>query len=641
MNSGFQEEALPKKVNFGVWLKISRYAMRHKWLFLISIFATLFATFHDASFIPVMNAASIDLADKIGQGLVTGTNFWLVNVQATFLFGIQVSFPFYVFLILLVAMLLLRSLSIYISFYFLNLVSMNIVIDLRRDTFERIQELSFSYFDKNSSGWLIARMQSDTSTLSQTLVWSVNSLLWCGFEIVFSLGTMFSTDWKFSLLVLASLPIVFVIAPLFEKAILVKHRIARQSHSAYVSYLAESIAGAKTIKALSLEKGRIQEEREIASDLCEKRYKAHLVNAFFNPVLSLISGLMVVLVIFFGNHQIAQGLTTAATVVLFLTFVRNIYDPITGLAETMSEFMASQAGAEKVIQLLEAEVSIHDTPEVIERYGDLFHPKRENFPPFHGNIRFENVTFDYGNGIEVIHPLSLDIPSGQSVAIVGETGSGKTTLVNLLCRFYEPTSGNIYLDEKEYRSLSLGYLRSQIGYVQQTPFVFKGTYADNIRYGKEDATMEEIIEAAKAVGIHDFIVSEPNGYLTECSLGGDALSQGQKQLIAFARALLRNPALLILDEATSSIDTLTEARLQGTVNAMLQGRTSILIAHRLSTVVGCDRILFMDKGTIVEDGSHEELMKKKGQYYDLFMSQFEELSIDVQMEVFPDAFEGK
>lgn len=640
MSSGFQEEDLPKKVNFGVWLKISRYALRHKFLFVVAILGTLFSTFHDSSFIPVMNAASIDLADRIGQGLVMETNFWLVDVHATFLFGIEATFPVYVFVILLLVGLLLRCLAIYVSFYSLNLISMNIVIDLRRDTFERIQELSFSYFDKNSSGWLIARMQSDTSTLSSTLVWSVNSILWSAFEIAFSIGTMFSTDWKFSLLVLASLPIVFIVAPLFEKAILVKHRIARQSHSAYVSYLAESISGAKTIKSLSLEDSRIQESEAITSDLCEKRYKAHLVNAFFNPVLSLISGMMVVIIIFFGNHQIDRGLTTAATVVLFLTFVRNIYDPITGLAETMSEFMASQAGAEKVIQLLEAKVEIKDTPEVIEAYGDIFHPKEENYPPFHGNITFENVTFDYGNGIEVIHPLSLEIPSGQSIAIVGETGSGKTTLVNLLCRFYEPTSGNIYLDGREYRTLSLGYLRHQIGYVQQNPFVFKGTYAENIRYGKEDATQEEIEAAAKAVGIHDFILSEPDGYNTECSLGGDALSQGQRQLIAFARALLRNPALLILDEATSSIDTLTEAHLQGAVNKMLKGRTSILIAHRLSTVVNCDRILFLEKGYVVEDGSHEELMRKKGHYYDLFMSQFEELSIDVQMEVFPGAFEA-
>ncbi len=635
MNTGFQEETLPSRLNFSVWFKIAKYAFRHKWLLLFAALGTIFATFYDASFTPVMNAAAIDIADRIGKGLllVSDISFWEIPVRATFIFGIEAEFSMLVYLILLVVSIALRSVAILGSFYCLNIISMDIVIDLRRDTFKHIQELSFSYFDKVSSGWLIARMQGDTSTLSQTLVWGFNSIVWSVLDILFSVITMFSVDWRFALIIVASLPIVAVVAPLFQRLILKKHRIARNVHSHYVGYLAESISGAKTIKALSLEESREQEANEITTDLCKKRFTAHLMNSFLDPILSLVSGTVLVIVVLFGNDQIARGLVLPATVVLFLTFVHNIYDPLISLSEELGEFMASQASAEKVQQLLEAKVDIEDAKDVQEKYGDLFHPKEEAYEPFRGQIDFEDVSFDYGNGIEVIHPFSLHIKPGTSVAIVGETGSGKTTLVNLLCRFYQPTRGKILLDGTDYLQRSLGYLRSFIGYVQQTPFVFKGTYFDNIAYGKPGATLEDVRRVAKAVGIDDFIEAEKEGYNTELQIGGDALSQGQKQLIAFARALLRDPVLLILDEATSSIDTLTEAKLQKTVNAMLKGRTSILIAHRLSTVTSCDRILFMEKGSILEDGSHEELMAKKGRYYDLFMSQFEELSIDTQLEI--------
>ncbi len=639
MSTGFQEEALPSKLNFSVWGKILRYATRHGWLLALSLVATLFATFYDSSFTPVMNAAAIEIADGIGQGAYLGLSLWEIPVNVTFIFGIEAHLNFVTYLILLAVFIIVRSFAIFGSFYSLNIISMHVVIDLRRDTFRRIQELSFSYFDKTSSGWLIARMQGDTYTLSNTLVWGLNSLLWCFSEIIFSLATMFSVDWRFSLLILASLPPVAVLSFFFEMKVLKKHRIARNAHSQFVGYLAETISGAKTIKSMALESARKHESEEITSDLCEKRYRAHLVNAFFNPLLSLISGLMITLVVFYGNAEIAKGAVTAATVVLFLTFVRNIYDPLSGLAENMSEFMAAQASAEKVVQLLEAKPEIVDRPEVIAKYGTLLEPKAEAYEPFHGAISFRDVRFDYGNGIEVIHPLNLEIEAGSSIAIVGETGSGKTTLVNLLCRFYEPTGGHILIDGIDYLDRSVGYLRSNIGYVQQTPFVFKGTYFDNIAYGKEGATLDEVKAVAKAVGIDEFI-EDKGGYQTTLDLGGDALSQGQKQLIAFARALLRNPTFLILDEATSSIDALTEAKLQKTVNGIMKGRTSILIAHRLSTVVSCDRILFMEGGSILEDGSHRELMAKKGKYYELFMSQFEELTIDTQLEIAKNA-EGR
>lgn len=635
--SGFQEERLPSKLNFSVWFKISRYALRYWPLVLASVLCTLLATFYDSSFVPVMNSAAIEASEKISQGLVTTPNIFELPMYITFIFGIEVHTTFAVYVILLSVFILVRSFAIFGSFYALNLVSMHIVIDLRRDTFKKIQELSFSYFDRNSSGWLIARMQGDTSSISDTLAWSFNSILWSAFQIVLALFTMFSIDWKLSLILLASLPLVALIAPIFQRLILKAHRIARNASSIFTGYLSETIEGAKTIKSLALESARLKEAKEITEDLRIKRYKAHAMNAFLSPILSLISGIMVSVIVFYGASQMGEDGTkaaiSAATIVLFISFVSQIYDPLQSLAETMTDFMSSQAGAEKVMQLLEAKPEIVDSPEVIEKYGTLFEPKTENYEPFGGKIDFEKVSFSYSSsGQEVIHEMDLSIEKGTSVAIVGETGSGKTTMVNLLCRFYEPTGGAIKVDGVEYRTRSLGWLRSHIGYVQQSPFVFKGSYYDNIAYGKPGASLEEVKEAARTVGIDDFIEEQPNGYYSELNLGGDSLSQGQKQLIAFARALLRDPALLILDEATSSIDTLTEAKLQKAVNALLKGRTSIIIGHRLSTVTGADRILYLDHGKILEDGDHKTLMKKKGHYYDLYMSQFRELDIDSQLE---------
>ena len=277
-----------------------------------------------------------------------------------------------------------------------------------------------------------------------------------------------------------------------------------------------------------------------------------------------------------------------------------------------------------------------DAPEVIEKYGDLFHNKKENFESLEGDIKFNHVSFSYLEGIEVLHDLNLHIEKGTSLAIVGETGSGKSTTVNLLCRFYEPSKGNILIDDINYKERSVGWLRSNIGYVQQTPFIFKGTIIDNIRYGKLDASEEDIIRVCKELDIHDFIMSLKDGYHTFLKDGGNELSQGQKQLITFARATIRDPKILILDEATSSIDTETEFNIQGSINKMLKGRTSLIIAHRLSTIVDASRILVMKDGIVVEDGNHKSLMEKKGYYYNLYMNQFKELNIDTQIDQYEE-----
>ena len=642
MSSGFQEEKLPEKLNFSVWLKIGKYAFRRWQLVIALLFLTLIVTFYDSSFVPTMNAAAIQAA-RDNYGMIVDFNDLML--EATLIFGIHIKLNYWGFLFLQLGMIIVRSVGIFLSFYLINILSLDIVTCLRRDTFRKVQELPFSYFDTTSSGWLIARMQNDASSIGDILSWNLTNILWSVFDMLFAFITMYSINWKLSILVSISVPIMAIVIPLIQKKLLVAHRDARHSYSAFVGWLSEGISGAKTIKTLAMENQVQEEAGEILDTIKAKRIKAGKINAFFEPVVSMCSSLMIALLLvagfYFSDFIGLEEATLSATIVLFIGFTQDIYSPLQGLSETFSEFMATQAGAEKIMQLLETESDIVDSKEAIEKYGELLNPKEEAYEPIKGDIVYKDIHFSYKTGPEVIHGLNLTVKEGKSLAIVGETGSGKSTLVNLLCRFYEPTSGSIIVNGKDYREFTMGYLRSKIGYVQQTPFVFSASFKDNIAYGSPNATMEQIEQAAKIVGIDSFIRCQKQGYDTVLNEGGDMLSQGQKQLISFARALVRDPEILILDEATSSIDTETEKEVQSALLRLLKGRTSILIAHRLSTIVDCDSIIVLDKGTIKEQGSHKELMEKKGAYYSLYMDQFKDLSLDGQIDTYESQIEAK
>lgn len=629
----FKEEKLPSKLNFKVWLKIGKYALKQYKLLILCLLMTLFVSFYDSSFIPLMNASAIK-ASELMNGNNT-TSIFDLAIETTFIFNIKASLTYLQYMILFIVMILVRSVAIFVLFYFQNIISMRIMVDLRRDSFRKLQELPFSYFDKNSSGWLIARMQNDTSSIGDLISWDVNAIIWAVFDLTFTLITMFSINWLYSLVVLASLPIVIVIVPLFEKEVLLRHRIARNAYSYYVGYLAETIDGAKTIKTLSSIDTVKKEADEITTDIKKKRFRAHMINGYVQPILSTLSSLTIALIIFLGLKNVGSmdKASLVSTIILFVGFVSSIYNPLQNLSEVFSEIMAGQAGAEKLMQLIEEKVTIVDTPEVIAKYGTILNPKKENYINLDGDIEFKHVSFSYNEGVEIIHDLNLKIDKGTSLAIVGETGSGKTTTVNLLCRFYEPSKGHVYINNIDYKDIGLGCLRSSIGYVQQNPYVFSGTFLDNIIYGRLDATLEDARNACKIVGIDEYIMSTPNGYNTYLPTGGGSLSQGQKQLISFARAILKNPAILILDEATSNIDPLTEVKLQEALLNITKGRTSIVIAHRLSTIVSSDRIIVFDKGKIVEDGNHESLLSRNGIYKKLYTDQFASLSIDEQFEV--------
>ncbi|MGA0097126.1 MAG: ABC transporter ATP-binding protein [Bacilli bacterium] len=633
----FEEEALSNKLNFSSWGKIAKYALKRWGLLIIMLVLMIFITFHDGSFIPLLNRAIIRSLTAIENQAVPGRNLISeLTMDVTLIFGIQFTINYLEYIGLIIAGIMIRAVGIYALFFTTNYLEMSVYIDIREDAFSQVQKLSFSYFDKTSSGWLIARLQSDTSKISDMISWGITRFVWIMFELVFILITMFLISWEMSLVLLATVPIMLFIAPYFQLKILNLSRIARNAFSKYVAWLAEVIAGAKTIKTLSIEQNVQKEANEIVTDIRDKSWKTAKTQAYFYPSVTLISTITTGIVIFVGSSLMLANtiIYDVSIFVLFIGFVSALYTPIQEFVDLFTELMSSQSSVEKILSLIETKPQINDTQEVIAKYGTLLDPKIEAYEPMQGEIEFKDVSFSYNPGTEVIHAMNLKIPKGQTIAIVGETGSGKSTTVNLLCRFYEPTTGSLCIDGEDYRKKSVGWLRHHLGYVQQTPFIFSGTIAKNIKYGKLDASDDAMIKASKAVGAHTFISALPQGYDTILKDGGSDLSVGQKQLIAFARAILRDPTIMILDEATSSIDTETEALIQKAVNQILKGRTSIVIAHRLSTIVDADRILVMASGKIIEDGNHRELMAKKGTYYQLYMNQFAELKVEQQIETF-------
>jgi len=634
----FEEEALSKKVNLGIWGKIFPYALRKWYLLAVLLVLMTLTSFHDASLIPMLNRAAIDsLRD------VSNTSLDTIELNVRLIFGIQFTLDFWGYAGVLLGAMILRSIFIYFTFFTTNYLEMSIYIAIRQDAFRRVQTLSFSYFDKTSSGWLIARLQSDTSKISDIISWGIIRLLWITFDLTFTLITMFAISWQMSLLLLATTPLMIVIAPYFQIKILQLSRISRNAFSGYVAWLAEVIAGAKTVKTLAIEENVQQEASEIVSDIQVKAFRTAKMQALFYPTVAVISAFSTAVMIYFGYLLLQGNVNTViievSTFVLFIGFVRAVYQPIQEYTELFTDLMATQSSVEKILSLIETQPAIIDRSDVIEKYGTLFNLKQENFEPIQGEVSFDHVSFSYNPGVEIIHDMNLTIKQGTSVAIVGETGSGKSTTVNLLCRFYEPSKGSLKIDGVDYRDRSVAWLRSNIGYVQQTPFVFSGSIKKNIAYGKLKATDDEVIEAAKAVGVHAFIMSLPKGYETILKDGGSELSVGQKQLLSFARAIIRNPRIMILDEATSSIDTETEASIQQAIRKILKDRTSIIIAHRLSTIVDSDRILVMKDGVIIEDGNHASLIHKKGHYHRLYMNQFAELKVEEQITTYENQME--
>ena len=501
-------------------------------------------------------------------------------------------------------------------------VEMSVDRDLRNAAFDHLQTLSFSYFNNNTVGYIHARVMSDTGKIGEAVSWRMMDCIWNGAYILFAIVVMLLTDLRLAVsIVLLMIAAAFLIS-FFERRLVALNRHIREINSNITGDFNEGITGAGTIRLLGVQR-RMQRDFETDTEQM-RRTSIHAVHysALFSATVTLLSALALAVVLQQGGHLTRDGLLQIGTLSVFVNYAVNMIEPLQMIIANYASFVQIQVNIERLTGLLAERSDVADAPAVTAKYGNTFHPKRENWEPLYGDVEFKDVTFRYPDGEEnVLEHFNLKVPRGTNIAIVGETGAGKSTLVNLVCRFYEPTDGQLLIDGRDARERSQQWLHENLGYVLQSPHLFSGTIRDNLRYGRPGATDEEILEALRLVSADGIVTRMEKGLDSEVGEGGSMLSTGEKQLLSFARALLADPRLLILDEATSSIDTLTEKAIQNAISVVTRGRTSFVVAHRLSTIVSADLILVVRDGHIVEQGTHEQLLAQRGYYYRLYRRQ--------------------
>ena len=501
-------------------------------------------------------------------------------------------------------------------------IEMNMGRDMRRALFHHLQTLSFSFYNVTPVGYLLTRVMSDTNRIAGMVAWNLTDILWALFYVLGTFAAMLILNWRLALVVIVIVPVMAVLTGYFQNRILRWNRRVRKLNSRITGSFNEGITGAKTTKTLGTEEQTVRTFRALTQEMHDAGIGAARLNAIYIPLVLFASTMAVAIVLLRGGYMVSGGLLELATLSTFTTYAVGIFEPIQMTAANIAEFISLQASIERVTDLMDKVPQIQDSPEVVEKYGDAFHPKRENWEPIRGEIEFRDVTFRYPDGGDnVLEHFSLHIPQGATVAIVGETGAGKSTLVNLACRFFEPTEGQILIDGVDYRQRSQLWLHSNIGYVLQDPHLFSGTVRENIRYGKLDASDAEVEEAARRAELYDDIAAMPDGFDTYVGERGTLLSGGQKQRVAIARIFLKNPPILILDEATSALDSVTESRIQHAFDELSRGRTTLIIAHRLSTIRAAHRILVIQDGCIAEQGTHDQLLARGGAYARLYHTQ--------------------
>ena len=591
MKYEYEDEYNVKGLSFKVWKRLFPYVgiMKKQFIFaavLIVIFTAI------SSALPLFTSYAVNnfIIPETTQGLLP---YSLLYIGAILTLGILT----YLWVKLLIT------------------IEMKLGLIVRRDCFIHLQKIQLSYHNTTSVGYLIGRVMSDTERICGMLSWGFTALAEASLVIAFSVTYMLILSPRLALILILIIPVAWLIAWVFQRKILVVSRKVREINSRITGAYNEGITGSKTSKTLVIEDVNSTEFAKLSENLQRQSIRASRLTALMLPMVSTVGSIALAFVLFRGGLLVENHLLDYGVLAAFITYAVITIEPVVWVSGVISEMVAAQVGVERVTGLLGEEITITDTPEVIEVYGDTFEPKCENWEPVLGGITFDDVTFMYPDGDEnVLENFSLDIPPGTTVAIVGETGAGKSTIVNLACRFYEPTDGRVLIDGRDARERSQLWLHSSLGYVLQDPHLFSGTIMENIRYGRLDASDEEVIEAAKIVSADVVAERMPEGFDAEVGEGGDKLSTGEKQLVSFARAVLANPPIFVLDEATSSIDTETEQLIQNAISHMLEGRTSFIIAHRLSTISRADIILVVEDGKIVERGTHVELLAANGHY---------------------------
>ncbi|MEE1398930.1 MAG: ABC transporter ATP-binding protein [Bulleidia sp.] len=538
------------------------------------------------------------------------------------------------FIIVYIVILIVFVILNFVSTTWAGKIEMSVNRDLRNASFNHLQELSFSYFNQNNVGYVHARVMSDTGRIGQLVSWDMMDMVWQGSYLLFVLINMALINIHLAMYIMLIIPFAVILIIFFQKKLVALNRKIREINSKITSNFNEGITGAKSIKTLVVE-NKINHDFDVDSDDMEKTsVLAGRYSALFSSLVTMLSSITLAIILWKGGMINQEGIIMIGTLSVFMTYALNMLEPIQSIVGGIARLIAIQVNIERFTTLLETQSDVADRAEVVEKYGDTFHPKKENWETLYGDVEFKDVSFKYPDGNEmVLEHFDLKVPQGTNVAIVGETGAGKSTLVNLVCRFFEPTYGQVLIDGKDARDRSQLWLHSNIGYVLQTPHLFSGTVRDNLRYGKPDATDEEIWKALKLVNAEFVIDKMDKGLDSEVGEGGDMLSTGEKQLISFARAILADPKILVLDEATASIDTLTEKAIQDAIFTVIKGRTSFVIAHRLSTIVDADVILVVKDGKIIERGKHAELMQAHGYYYDLYTRQYEEMVTNTVSEI--------
>ena len=526
------------------------------------------------------------------------------------------------FVIAYIAMILLAAVVNYISCSQATIVEMKVNRELRQVGFRHLQTLSFSYFNQNSVGYIHARLMSDSGRIGGLVSWW---LIDCTWRISYLVGTIFvmiRMNAELALMVLTTVPLLVLLFAIFQKKLEDVNHEVREINSRITGNFNEGIMGAKTIKSLSIEDKMELQFTEETEHMRNRAIRASRLRGLFAGTMNFASSAALAILLWKGGYIALEEIGTFS---VFMSYAQGMMEPLRWLVDIVSDLITTQVNIERFTDLLAVQSDVIDSPEVAEKYGDCFEPKKENWEPIKGDIEFRDVTFRYPDGEEtVLEHFSLRIPFGSHIAIVGETGAGKSTLVNLVCRFYEPTSGQLLIDGRDARERSQLWLHSAIGYVLQTPHLFSGTVRENLMMGNPNATEEEIREAIRMVSADEVIAHLEKGLDTDVGEGGDLLSTGEKQLISFARAILADPRILILDEATASVDTMTEARIQTAMEVVTKGRTTLMIAHRLSTVRNADLILVVKYGRIVEQGTHTELLTKKGYYHELYTRRYQD-----------------